>query len=65
MISTRKLTQRSLLALLLLAQISAHATLSGTYIIDPSGTASPTLYNTLTSAISDMSSGTRADGGTR
>ncbi len=41
----------------------ASASLSGTYTIDPGGTASATVYLSLTSAISDLVSGTRGDGG--
>lgn len=43
---------------------TASATLSGTYTINPGGTASSTNYQTLTSALSDLTAGTRADGGT-
>lgn len=42
----------------------AKAALSGTYTINPGGSASSTVYLSLTSAISDLISGTRADGGT-
>lgn len=40
------------------------ASLSGTYTIDASAAASSTNYKTFASAVSDMVSGTRADGGT-
>ncbi len=53
-----------LFVLCTLALPSYAALPAGTYTIDPSGSATATNYLTLTSAISDMTSGTRADGGT-
>src|SRR5688572_5671065 len=46
-----------------LAHNSACAALSGTYTINAAGGATATNYVTFASAISDMVSGTRADGG--
>lgn len=43
---------------------TASASLSGTYTINPSSAASASNYLTITSALSDMISGSRADGGT-
>ncbi|MGZ5283474.1 MAG: hypothetical protein ACXWEY_14465, partial [Bacteroidia bacterium] len=43
---------------------SANAALSGTYTINPAGAASSSNYKTFASAVSDLVSGTRADGGT-
>ena len=45
-------------------QQTLFASLSGTYTVDPSGTASSTVYNNIASVISDMTSGSRSDGGT-
>jgi hypothetical protein len=53
-----------LLLLSVLSTSSYAALLAGTYTIDPSASASATNYQTLTDAISDMTAGTRADGGT-
>ncbi|MDZ4838689.1 MAG: PKD domain-containing protein [Bacteroidota bacterium] len=43
---------------------SAFGQLSGTYTIDPSATATKSNYKTISSAVSDMVSGSRSDGGT-
>ncbi|MCB0696409.1 MAG: hypothetical protein KDC07_03535, partial [Chitinophagaceae bacterium] len=62
-----KKTSIRILLCMLLAMLpgqTTFATLSGTYTIDPGGTASSTVYLSLTSAISDITGGTRADGGT-
>ncbi|MCX6352211.1 MAG: PKD domain-containing protein [Bacteroidetes bacterium] len=48
----------------LLAVNTAQASLSGTYTINPSASASSTNYKDFTSAVGDLISGTRADGGT-
>ncbi|MBL7681732.1 MAG: T9SS type A sorting domain-containing protein [Flavipsychrobacter sp.] len=58
-----KLKQVLSLIALCLAATNANAALSGTYTINPSGTASATVYLSLTSAISDMVSAIRTDGG--
>jgi hypothetical protein len=42
----------------------SYAALSGTYTINPGGSASATNYKTIKSAISDLTLGTRTDGGT-
>lgn len=52
------------LGLLALMYTPVQAQLSGKYTIDPTQTASSTNYRTWSSAISDMRSGTRSDGGT-
>lgn len=52
------------LGLLLASSFSALAQLSGNYTIDPTQTASSSNYRNWTSAITDMRSGTRTDGGT-
>lgn len=53
-----------LLFVFCLFAISAQASLSGNYTIDASSSASSTNYKTFASAVSDLVSGTRADGGT-
>ena len=63
----RKLQRFSSLLVLLLVlgwSNAAKATLSGTYTINGGAPASATNYLTVSSAISDLMSGTRADGGT-
>lgn len=50
--------------LLSLFPLLAHASLSGSYTIDPSSSASSSNYKNITSAVSDMLNGTRTDGGT-
>lgn len=50
--------------LFLIAPIASFAQLSGSYTIDPSASASSTNYTNWASAISDLVSGTRSDGGT-
>jgi hypothetical protein len=62
--SFRGAIQLSLLLALCVSTSKVQAALSGTYTIDGSGTASSTNYKTFASAVSDMVSGTRADGGT-
>jgi hypothetical protein len=52
------------LLLALFLSNAASAALSGTYTINPSAAASTSNYKTFASAVSDMVSGTRADGGT-
>ena len=55
---------RSLLtAGLALASLSASAALSGSYTINAGGSATATNYKSVGAAISDMTSGTRSDGG--
>ena len=49
--------------ILLLAQTSVYAQLSGSYTINPSSSASKTNYQNFTSAVGDMISATRTDGG--
>jgi hypothetical protein len=44
--------------------IPGNASLNGTYTINSAGSATSSNYKTLTSAISDITSGTRSDGGT-
>ena len=59
-------TVKSIFALLLVTALQSHflwAALSGTYTINPSGAASATNYKDLASAIGDLQSGTRTDGG--
>lgn len=56
----RKITLSTLLAV---AATSAFAQLSGTYSIDASSPASATNYQSVTAAVSDLSTGTRPDGG--
>lgn len=55
------------IAILVLATLAPntflHAQLSGAYTIDATGTASATNYQNFASAVSDMASGTRTDGG--
>ena len=53
-----------ILAIMLLMSIPGWATLSGSYTINGSASASSTNYQTFASAVSDLISGTRADGGT-
>jgi hypothetical protein len=57
--------KRAFLAIIycLVTQLS-YAALSGTYTINPGGAASATNYKSITSAISDISLGSRPDGGT-
>ncbi len=57
------LKRLSLLLIAVCTAVSAMAALSGTYTINPAGSATASNYLTLTSAISDLTSGTRADGG--
>jgi hypothetical protein len=56
--------KRAFLAIIycLVTQLS-YAALSGTYTINPGGAASASNYKSLTSALSDLTSGTRSDGG--
>lgn len=58
-----KLISTGLGTLLLFLSIQVQASLSGTYTIDNGSAASSTNYRTFASAVSDMISGTRADGG--
>src|SRR5947209_1292385 len=62
--STAKRILSGLLLTFLCLPFASKASLSGTYTIDPASSASSTNYKTITSAISDISSGTRSDGGT-
>ena len=52
------------ISFIILFSLSAKASLSGTYTIDGTKAASGSNYKTFSSAVSDMLSGTRADGGT-
>jgi hypothetical protein len=66
-ISTSKIAafaRHSLMTLLLFTASQSFATLSGTYTIDSSAAASSTNYKDFLSAVNDMKSGTRSDGGT-
>lgn len=53
----------SVLVLLFCVRFAAHAQLSGTYSINPLQPASATNYQSLTAALSDITAGTRSDGG--
>lgn len=53
-----------LVCLLQLVPEQTYAALSGTYTINPASAASATNYKTFASAVSDLVSGNRADGGT-
>jgi PKD repeat protein len=64
LVSRRGATQLLLLSIFSISTITARASLSGTYTIDASAAASSTNYKTFASAVSDLVSGTRADGGT-
>jgi len=63
-----KFNSNSLRGILILAGISVanfcSAQLSGTYTIDTTKTASKTNYSNFSSAVSDLDSGIRSDGGT-
>jgi hypothetical protein len=58
-------SKQSMIAILLcLFSMASKAQLHGTYTIDPTAPASASNYQTITSALSDLKLGTRADGGT-
>src|SRR5688572_28735877 len=63
-LNKKPLTMVVLSYVLLCMQYDANAALTGTYTINPGGSATATNYLSLTSAISDMVSGTLGDGGT-
>lgn len=48
----------------MLFSLNAFAQLSGSYTIDQNGTASSTVYNSITDFVTDLKSGSRSDGGT-
>ncbi len=59
----KKIYFLSVIYLVLLTSVEFYAQLNGNYTIDPNASATSTNYKTISSAISDLSAGARADGG--